>query len=264
MPPSAYLASAATALGAGVQPAAVRFPESDGWPVIVMARGARVEGGPPPRIVNVYLDPPTARVLDVVDFRSSLFGFLHRFHENLTIPEYSGRAIVGWAGVGMLILSLTGIWLWWPRIGRVPAGPALGPRRLYDDQPASSASDSGFRFRSRSCRSPASISAFRRPRASLMSSIAPMTPQGQRPGFGPIARDARLTPDSALAAALASQPETRRGRHIPANRDVRTRPSVIARGAARAQGSRTPERRSGLARATAQGADERDRHRHGR
>ena len=51
------------------------------------------------------------------NFRASLFGFLHVFHENLTIPEYSGRQIVGWAGVGMLILSLTGIWLWWPRGG---------------------------------------------------------------------------------------------------------------------------------------------------
>jgi len=33
----------------------------------------RAEGGPP-RIVNVHLDPPTARVPDVVDFRSSLIG----------------------------------------------------------------------------------------------------------------------------------------------------------------------------------------------
>ena len=74
------------------------------------------------RIINVYLDPPTARALDVVDFRSSFFGWLHRFHENLTIPEYSGRAIVGWVGVGMLILSLTGIWLWWPVTGSVRRG----------------------------------------------------------------------------------------------------------------------------------------------
>src|SRR5262249_54068807 len=43
----------------------------------------------------------------------------------------------------------------------------------------------------------------------LISSIAPMTPQGQRPGFGAIARDARLTPDGALAAALATQPGAR-------------------------------------------------------
>src|SRR5205085_5033238 len=40
---------------------------------------------------------------------------LHRFHENLTIPEYSGRAIVGWAGVGLAVLALSGIVLWWPR-----------------------------------------------------------------------------------------------------------------------------------------------------
>jgi uncharacterized iron-regulated membrane protein len=40
---------------------------------------------------------------------------MHRFHENLTIPQYSGRAVVGWAGVGMLLLSLSGIYLWWPR-----------------------------------------------------------------------------------------------------------------------------------------------------
>ena len=52
-----------------------------------------------PRLVNVYVDPPTGRVLEVVDFRDSMIGFLHRFHENLTIPEYSGRAIVGWSGV---------------------------------------------------------------------------------------------------------------------------------------------------------------------
>ena len=32
-----------------------------------------------------------------------------------TVPEYSGRAVVGWVGVGMSILALTGIWLWWPR-----------------------------------------------------------------------------------------------------------------------------------------------------
>jgi uncharacterized iron-regulated membrane protein len=97
MQPSAYLASAGPALAGAAQPAAVRFPESAGWPVIVMARGApRAEGGPP-RIINVYLDPPTARVLDVVDFRSSLIGWLHRFHENLTILNIpAAPSSAGW------------------------------------------------------------------------------------------------------------------------------------------------------------------------
>ena len=206
--PSAYLASATAALAGSAQPVAVRFPADEGWPVIVMARGAPpVEGGPT-RFVNVYLDPPTARALDVVDFRSSLIGWLHRFHENLTIPEYSGRAIVGWAGVGMLILSLTGIWLWWPRNGAFL--PGLRWRRaphtttnlhhllgFWISIPLAVVSLTGIYL------------GFPQTAREVMSSIAPMTPQGQRPGFGAVARDARLTPDAALAAAVASQPGAR-------------------------------------------------------
>ena len=47
----------------------------------------------------------------------------------------SGRAIVGWAGVGMLILSLTGIWLWWPRNGAFL--PGLRWRRAPPTRPTS-------------------------------------------------------------------------------------------------------------------------------
>ena len=38
--PSAYLASATAALDGSAQPVGVRFPEDEGWPVIVTARGA--------------------------------------------------------------------------------------------------------------------------------------------------------------------------------------------------------------------------------
>jgi uncharacterized iron-regulated membrane protein len=206
--PSVYLASAGTALAGSAQPAAIRFPESEGWPVVVMARGAaRAESGPP-RIINVYLDPPTARVLDVVDFRPSLIGWLHRFHENLTIPEYSGRAIVGWVGVGMLILSLTGIWLWWPRNGAFL--PGLRWRRathtttnlhhllgFWISIPLAVVSFTGIYL------------GFPQTARQVMSSIAPMTPQGPRPGFGATVRDTRLGPDGALSAALAAQPGAR-------------------------------------------------------
>jgi uncharacterized iron-regulated membrane protein len=206
MPPSAYLASAAAALEAGVEPGVVRFPETPGWPVVVTARAPRREG--PPRIVNVYLDPPTARVLDTVDFRTSLIGFLHRFHENLTIPEYNGRAIVGWVGVGMLILSLTGIWLWWPRSGAFLPGLRWGRAAqtttnlhhllgFWISIPLAVVSATGIYL------------GFPQTAREAMSSIAAMTPQSQRFRFGPIARDLRLAPDAALAAALAAQPGTR-------------------------------------------------------
>src|SRR5262245_39042217 len=173
-----------------------------------MARRApRSEDGPA-RVVNIYLDPPTARALEVVDFRSSFVGWLHRFHENLTIPEYSGRAVVGWVGVGMLTLALTGIWLWWPRNGAFL--PGLRWRRAPQSTtnlhhllgfwiaiPLAVVSFTGVYL------------SFPQTARQLMSSIVAMTPQGQRPGFGAIASNARLTPDAALSAALASQPGAR-------------------------------------------------------
>ena len=158
----------------------LRYPEP-GWPVRVVMRAQPREAGARPRPVTVYLDPPTGKVLDVVDFRASLFGFLHVFHENLTIPEYSGRQIVGWAGVGMLILSLTGIWLWWPRGGNFLRGLRWQRSSLF------------------------TICHFRQTAREAMSSIAPMTPQGQR-GFGQIAQRTALTADQALAAALKAEP----------------------------------------------------------
>jgi uncharacterized iron-regulated membrane protein len=207
-PPSAYVASASTALAGSAQPAAMRFPEQPGWPVIVMARGAASTEGGRPRIVNVYLDPPTARVLDVADFATSLIGWLRRFHENLTIPEYSGRAVVGWIGVAMLILSLTGIWLWWPRNGALIPGlrwrrSAYATANLHHllgfwiAVPLAVVSATGIYL------------GFPQNARLLMASIAPMSPQAQRPGFGPLARDTRLTPDAALAAARAAQPDAR-------------------------------------------------------
>src|SRR5882724_6434025 len=103
LPPSQLMARAAAALERGFQPIVLRMPEAEGWPATVSAReGRRGESGGRPRLVTVYLDPPTGRVLDVAEYRDTLVGFLHRFHENLTVPEYSGRAIVGWVRAAML------------------------------------------------------------------------------------------------------------------------------------------------------------------
>jgi uncharacterized iron-regulated membrane protein len=201
---SSYLDNARGALPANFTPMAVRFPAEDGRPVTVMARG---EEGGTRQLLTVYLDPPSARVLDVVNFRSSFFGFLHRFHENLTVPDYSGRAIVGWAGVGMLVLSLTGLWLWWPRNGVFRAG--LRWRRAGDASmgnlhyllgfwialPLTLVSFTGIYL------------SFPQTARSTMSAIAPMNPQAGRPIFAAqLARETQLTPDAALDAARNAKP----------------------------------------------------------
>jgi uncharacterized iron-regulated membrane protein len=201
---SSYLDNARGALPTNFTSMVVRFPAEEGRPITVMARG---EEAGTRQLLTVYLDPPSGRVLDVVNFRSSFFGFLHRFHENLTIPEYSGRAIVGWAGVGMLILSLTGLWLWWPRNGVFRAG--LRWRRAGDASmgnlhyllgfwialPLTLVSFTGIYL------------SFPQTARSAMSAIAPMNPQAGRPIFAAqLARETQLTPDAALDAARNAKP----------------------------------------------------------
>lgn len=209
LPPSAYLAKAIEAVAADpakLQATGLRYPEQPGWPVRVVTRAAQVEAGGRPRFVTVFLDPPTAAVLDVMEFRNSLIGFLHVFHENLTIPQYSGRQIVGWAGVGMLILSLTGIWLWWPRNGSLLR--ALRWTRssrftfnlhnmlgFWIALPLAAVSLTGIYL------------SFPQTARSMMSSMATMSPQGQRGGFAAeVATRTELTADRALQIALAAAP----------------------------------------------------------
>jgi len=201
LPPSELVARASAALERGFQPIAVRMPESDGWPATVSAREGRRGEGVRPRLVTVYLDPPTGRVLETVEFRDSLIGFLHRFHENLTIPEYSGRAIVGWVGVAMLILSLSGIYMWWPRNGgflrglRFTRGPKLSFNLhhlfgFWISIPLAVVSATGIYL------------GFPQQARDLMTSITPMSPQ-QRGGFAaPLLQKPELGIDR--AAELAS------------------------------------------------------------
>jgi len=204
VPISSYLDSARAALPTNFTPMVVRFPAEDARPVTVMARG---EEGGARQLLTVYLDPPSGRVLDVVNFRSSFFGFLHRFHENLTIPDYSGRAIVGWAGVGMLILSFTGLWLWWPRNGVFRAG--LRWRRSGDATISNLHYLLGFWIAL-----PLTLVSFTgtylsfpQTARSTMSAIAPMNPQAGRPIFAAqLARETQLTPDAALDAARNAKP----------------------------------------------------------
>jgi uncharacterized iron-regulated membrane protein len=202
-PPSTYIAAARTAVPQNFQPFVVRFPEDDRWPVTVGTRETGLERGVRPRLLTVYLDPPTGRVLEVVDFRASLIGFLHRFHENLTIPDYNGRAIVGWIGVAMLVLSLSGIYLWWPR--NVPLSRGLRWRRgpngysnlhhivgFWISIPLAAVSLTGIYL------------GFPQQGRDLLSSLAPMTPQ-QRGGFAaPLLPNPKLAIDQALDLALAA------------------------------------------------------------
>jgi uncharacterized iron-regulated membrane protein len=202
-PPSVLLASARSSLGAGFEPTAVRLPEDAGSPATVTAREQRRgENRGRPRLVTVYLDPPTGRVLDTVEFRDSLFGLLHRFHENLTVPEWSGRAVVGWTGVAMLVMSLSGIYLWWPRNASFSRGLRFrrGPATSYNLHhlfgfwiaiPLAVVSATGIYL------------GFPQQGRELLSSVAPMTPSQRGGRDASLLASPQLDADRAMAAALS-------------------------------------------------------------
>ena len=120
--PDAYVAAARARLGPGERIAQMTLPQ-DAGPVIVAAAPAQAVQRPgPPARTNVYLDPPTARVLAVASSGAGLVRFLHILHGSLQIPGGWGRTIVGWLGVAMLLSSLSGLWLWWPTVGRWTRG----------------------------------------------------------------------------------------------------------------------------------------------
>lgn len=86
--------------------------------------------GPPPR-TGVWLDPATARVIDVGPTASPLVRWMHVFHGSLMVPGV-GRTIVGWLGVAMFVSAVSGLWLWWPLSGRPIRGLRWKRRRETD------------------------------------------------------------------------------------------------------------------------------------
>ena len=114
--PSAYVAAAKLAPGERI--ASLRVGEESGDPVVVSAAavGKGDRPGPPMR-TNYYFDPPTAKLLDSAGSNSGLVRVLHGLHGSLLVPGI-GRQIVGWIGVAMMLSCFTGLWLWWPTVGK--------------------------------------------------------------------------------------------------------------------------------------------------
>ena len=67
---------------------------------------------------RVYVDPVSLTILRQDAHPNRIYRWLHQVHETLLIPGPFGRGIVGWCGLGLIVLALTGVPIWWPRNGR--------------------------------------------------------------------------------------------------------------------------------------------------
>lgn len=62
----------------------------------------------------IYVNPYTGQVLALED-HEDLFEFIDEGHRNLWFPREIGRQIVGWSTAIFVVLTITGIVLWWPK-----------------------------------------------------------------------------------------------------------------------------------------------------
>lgn len=111
---SELLATAQPLAPDGANPTMIVFPEEREDPTIVrfQRRGAQGPGG----IYQVMMDPVTLKVLSSGPFANDGFmRIMHQLHGSLLITGGTGREIVGWLGVVMLALGVSGLIMWWPR-----------------------------------------------------------------------------------------------------------------------------------------------------
>ena len=111
------LAAAARAAVGSARIATIKLPAEPGAPAIASTGPTPSKMQGPAARTNVYLDPATGKVLDVANSRSGLIMTMHQIHGTMLIPVW-GRPIVGWIGVALLFSCFTGIWLWWPTVGK--------------------------------------------------------------------------------------------------------------------------------------------------
>jgi len=71
---------------------------------------------------QVSLDPYTGAVLGVREWDTYLIGILYRLHYTLLLGQW-GETAVGISGLLLLVSAFSGVYLWWPRRGKI--GQAL-------------------------------------------------------------------------------------------------------------------------------------------
>ncbi len=83
---------------------------------------------------QVAVNPYTGAILGVRPAGQDFLGAVHQLHLRLLIRNKAdtGREIVRWAGIAMLVLLISGAYLWWP-VKRVAIDRAATGRRFWFD-----------------------------------------------------------------------------------------------------------------------------------
>lgn len=105
------------------------------WPVwiAIHAHGK----GPHSDLWTTMIDPSNGAVLGRRDYTNAFAFTIYRLHSSLLLREWWGRELVGVLGLCLLCSALSGLYLWWPRPGRVWRSMSLrkgvSPQRFVVD-----------------------------------------------------------------------------------------------------------------------------------
>ena len=111
----------------GQKPSMIRMPNNAETPAMVrFGKGAK----------PLFIDPVSLKIIEQ-NPSGGLLGTIHKLHANALIEGPLGRNIIGWLGVIMLALGISGLILWWPKRSRWKAAFLIkrGAKghRLYRD-----------------------------------------------------------------------------------------------------------------------------------
>ena len=107
---AAVLASASAAAPGEETPVRLHLPRQPGSSHVVRFPAPEGASGP----LEVSVAPEDAKVLAVRTWGEYPMSWLYRLHYTL-LAGTTGKYLVGVCGIGLLVICLSGIYLWWPR-----------------------------------------------------------------------------------------------------------------------------------------------------
>lgn len=88
------------------------------WPVWVVMHLHPTEKGDYPNIWTTMIDPSNGQVLGRRNYTKAFAFTIYRLHFTLLLYNWWGKELVGAIGFMLLVSSLSGLYLWWPKWGR--------------------------------------------------------------------------------------------------------------------------------------------------
>jgi uncharacterized iron-regulated membrane protein len=111
-PASDIIAAARAVAPAGFVPIAYAAPASAGELASVRLTPPG-RSGPGTDVVRIRVDPVSLKT--IAESQNSLLRQIFYLHSTLLMKNREGRQLVGWLGVVMLVMGVSGLVNWWPR-----------------------------------------------------------------------------------------------------------------------------------------------------